>query len=172
MTGNVSVTVSVECWPLSLKGSTSSQKSHEDEVTQLRYNYANERERCERLEADILILVKGRDREISELNNIIVSLTNKVKSVEALNESLQKSISAQSTEGIQNNPNMSNLCEDTDNYVNSFPLALMHEHDKRKTIEDYRRKEIVSVGKFNNNQLGRFDLKAKSSSVSAQVQKR
>ena len=78
--------------------------------------------------------MKGRDREISELNNIIVLLTNKVKSIEALNESLQKSISAQSTEGIQNNPNKSNLCEDTDNYVSSFPPPLMHEHDKRKTI--------------------------------------
>ena len=162
---------------------TSSQESHGDEVTQLRYNYANERERCERLEADISILVKGRDREISELNNIIVSLTNKVKSIEALNESLQKSTSAQSTQGIQNNPNKGNLCEDTDNYVNSFPLPLMHEHDKRKTIEDYTQKEIASVGKFNNNQLDKiwqeclpqnssYDLKEKSSSVSAQFQKR
>ena len=103
---------------------TSSQKSNEDEVTQLRYNYANETERCKRLEADISIIVKGRVREISELNNIIVSLTNKVRSIEALNESLQKSISAQSTEGIQNNPNKSNLCEDTDDYVNSFPLEM------------------------------------------------
>ena len=96
--------------------------------------------------------MKGRDREISKLNNI-VSLTNKVKSIEALNESLQKSISAQSTEGIQNNPNKSNLCEDTDDYVTSFPPLLMHEHDKRKTIEDYTQKEIASVSKFNNNQL-------------------
>ena len=43
--------------------------------------------------------------------------------------------------------------EDTDNYVNSFPLPLMHEHDKRKTIEDYRRKEIASVGKFDKSKL-------------------
>ena len=65
----------------------------------------------------------------------------------------KKSISAQTTEGKQNNPNKSNLCEDTYNYVDSFPLPLMHEHDKRKTIEDYTQKEIASVGKFNNNQL-------------------
>ena len=59
----------------------------------------------------------------------------------------------------------------------------MHEHDKRKTIEDYTQKEIASVGKFNNNQLDKiwqeclpqnssYDLKEKSSSVSAQFQKR
>ena len=35
------------------------------------------------------------DREISELNNTIVSLTSKVKTIEALNESLQKSITKQ-----------------------------------------------------------------------------
>ena len=54
-------------------------------------------ERCEMLESDISILVRGRDKEINELNNIIVSLENKVKSIEALNASLRKSISEQST---------------------------------------------------------------------------
>ena len=64
---------------------TSAQKTHDDEVAQLRYIYAKERERCELLESDISILVRGRDREINELNNIIVSLENKVESIEALN---------------------------------------------------------------------------------------
>ena len=64
---------------------TSAQKTHDDEVTQLRHIYAKERERCELLESDISILVRGRDREINELNNIIVLLENKVESIEALN---------------------------------------------------------------------------------------
>ena len=72
---------------------TSAQKTHDDKVTQLRHIYAKERERCELLESDISILVRGRDREINELNNIIVLLENKVESIEALNASLRKSIS-------------------------------------------------------------------------------
>jgi hypothetical protein len=51
--------------------------------------------------------VRGRDREINELNNIIVLLENKVESIEALNASLRKSIREQSTKYIQNNYDMS-----------------------------------------------------------------
>jgi hypothetical protein len=81
----------------------SAQKTHDDEVAQLRYIYAKERERCELLESDISILVRGRGREINELNNIIVSLENKVESIETLNASLRKLISEQSTKYIQDN---------------------------------------------------------------------
>ena len=59
----------------------STQKSYDEEVTQLRHNkYTKKRN-------------DASSWKISELNNIIVSLTNKVNSIEVLNESLQKSIS-------------------------------------------------------------------------------
>ena len=100
----------------------SAQKTHDDEVAQLRYIYAKERERCELLESDISILVRGRDREINELNNIIVSLENKVESIETLNASLRKSISEQSTKYIQDNYDMSKTSENVNNYANLKPF--------------------------------------------------
>ena len=102
---------------------TSAQKTHDDEVTQLRHIYAKERERCELLESDISILVRGRDRDINELNNIIVLLENKVESIEALNASLRKSISEQSTKYIQNNYDMSKTSDHVTNYANSKPFS-------------------------------------------------
>ena len=102
----------------------SARKTHDDEIAQLRHNYAKERERCERLESDISILVRGRDREISDLNNIIVSLENKVESIEALNASLRKSISEQSTKYMQNNYDMRKTSERLNNDANSKPFPM------------------------------------------------
>lgn len=63
-----------------------------DEITQLKEDLNIEREKskrleatCKQLEGDILSLVRGRSREVSELNNIIELLETKVRSIEALN---------------------------------------------------------------------------------------
>ena len=45
---------------------------------------ANERGKTGQLETDISILVRGRDTEISELNNIIASLQNMLEARETL----------------------------------------------------------------------------------------
>ena len=58
--------------------------AQEEEVKRLEKELANEREKNKQLETDILILVKGRDAEISELNNIIASLQNKLEAWETL----------------------------------------------------------------------------------------
>ena len=58
--------------------------AQEEEVKRLEKELANEREKNKQLETDILILVKGRDAEISELNNIIASLQNKLEARETL----------------------------------------------------------------------------------------
>ena len=63
-----------------------------DEIGQLKQDLFNEREKCKRLEADISIFVRGRSREIIELNNTIATLQNRVKSSETTNESLQQLI--------------------------------------------------------------------------------
>ena len=141
---------------------TSAQKTHDDEVTQLRHIYAKERERCELLESDISILVRGRDREIYELNNIIVLLENKVESIEALNASLRKSISEQSTKYIQNNYDMNKTSDHANNYANSkpfstsddiyikssnniehSPLRLPNYFTKKETTNDHARTETI-----------------------------
>ena len=45
-----------------------------DEIAWFKRDLDNEREKCERLESDIAILVSGRNQEIYELNKTIVSL--------------------------------------------------------------------------------------------------
>ena len=141
---------------------TSAQKTHDDEVTQLKHIYAKERERCELLESDISILVRGRDREINELNNIIVLLENKVESIEALNASLRKSISEQSTKYIQNNYDMNKTSYHVNNYANlkpfstsddiyikssnnieHSPLRLPNYFVKKETTNDHARTETI-----------------------------
>ena len=97
-----------------------SQKTYNDEVAQLRSIYDKERERCEQLKSDISILVKGREREINELNNIIVSLENKVESLEASNASLRKSIT---TKHIQNNNDTSITSKYVNGYANPKPFT-------------------------------------------------
>jgi uncharacterized coiled-coil protein SlyX len=61
-----------------------------DEIACLKKDLDNEREKCERLESDIAILVSGRNQEIYELNKTIVSLENKLKAAEINNESINQ----------------------------------------------------------------------------------
>jgi uncharacterized coiled-coil protein SlyX len=61
-----------------------------DEIACLKKHLDNEREKCERLESDIAILVSGRNKEIFELNKTIVSLENKLKAAEVNNESIDQ----------------------------------------------------------------------------------
>ena len=56
----------------------------ENEFKRLEKELAKEKEKSTQLEKDISILVRGRDAEISELNNIIISLKNKLEANEAL----------------------------------------------------------------------------------------
>ena len=56
----------------------------ENEFKRLEKELAKEKEKSVQLEKDISILVRGRDAEISELNNIIISLQNKLEANEAL----------------------------------------------------------------------------------------
>ena len=50
-----------------------------EEVERLEHELANEKEKTRQLEGDISILIKGRNAEISKLNDTIVSLQNKLK---------------------------------------------------------------------------------------------
>ena len=61
-----------------------------DEIACLKKDLDNEREKCERLDSDIAILVSGRNQEIYELNKTIVSLGNKLKAAEVNNESINQ----------------------------------------------------------------------------------
>ena len=56
----------------------------ENEFKRLEKELAKEKEKSTQLEKDISILVRGRDAEVSELNNIIISLQNKLEANEAL----------------------------------------------------------------------------------------
>ena len=56
----------------------------ENEFKRLEKELVKEKEKSTQLEKDISILVRGRDAEISELNNIIISLQNELKANEAL----------------------------------------------------------------------------------------
>ncbi len=90
-----------------------------------------------------------------------MSLENKVESIEALNASLRKSISEQSTKYIQDNYDMSKTSENVNNYANSTPftsddiyikpsnniehspLPLPNYLAKKETTNDHARTETV-----------------------------
>ena len=63
-----------------------------DEIKQLRKELSNERQKCKTLEIDISTLIRGRNREINELNSTITSLEKQLKSSEATNKSLKELI--------------------------------------------------------------------------------
>ena len=63
-----------------------------DEINQLRKELSNEREKRKVLEADISVLIQGRNNEENELNNTIISLEAQLKASEELNKSLRQSI--------------------------------------------------------------------------------
>ncbi|CAB4033790.1 Hypothetical predicted protein [Paramuricea clavata] len=58
-------------------------KSRADQVNRLK---------TERLEADLFLIIQGRTRKVSEMNDIIASLECKLKTTEATNDSLRQLI--------------------------------------------------------------------------------
>ena len=66
--------------------------SDSEQIRELKHELLNEKEKRRQLEADISILVRGRNREMIELKNTITSLENKLKSSDAVNESLRNSL--------------------------------------------------------------------------------
>ena len=59
-----------------------------DKSKRLEQELYNAREECKNLEGDIQILITGRNNELADLNQTIVSIENKLKTSEALNASL------------------------------------------------------------------------------------
>ena len=76
------------------KISTSNTIRESDEIKCLKQELANAKERCKHLEGEIQILIKGRNNEVEDLNQTIVSLENKLKASEALNASLSGEIAS------------------------------------------------------------------------------
>ena len=59
-----------------------------DESKRLEQELYNAREECKNLEGDMQILITGRNNEVTDLNQTIVSMENKLKTSEALDASL------------------------------------------------------------------------------------
>ena len=71
---------------------SNSRVSDSEQISELKHELLKEKEKSSQLEADISILVQGRNRELNELKNIITCLENKLKSSDAINESLRQSL--------------------------------------------------------------------------------
>jgi predicted nucleic acid-binding Zn-ribbon protein len=82
----------------------------QEKVKRLEHELDNEKQKSRQLEADLSILVRGRKAEISYLNDIIVSLQNKLEASEALNQPPRFGI---------NYPNVINLTISDQNSNNS-----------------------------------------------------
>ena len=100
------------------------EKSREsEEINQLQKELSNEREKCKNLEADISILIRGRNREVNELNNTIVSLENRLKSSEAMNESLRQSIMQMKNHAIIDETSITSIVHSIDNPLGSSSFS-------------------------------------------------
>ena len=100
------------------------EKSREsEEINQLQKELSNERGKCKNLEADISILIRGRNREVNELNNTIVSLENRFKSSEAMNESLRQSIMQMKNHAIIDETSITSIVHSIDNPLGSSSFS-------------------------------------------------
>ncbi|CAB3994751.1 Hypothetical predicted protein [Paramuricea clavata] len=100
------------------------EKSREsEEINQLQKELSNEREKCKNLEADISILIRGRNKEVNELNNTIVSLENRLKSSEAMNESLRQSIMQMKNHAIIDETSITSIVHSIDNPLGSSSFS-------------------------------------------------
>ncbi|CAB3989638.1 Hypothetical predicted protein [Paramuricea clavata] len=100
------------------------EKSWEsEEINQLQKELSNEREKCKNLEADISILIRGRNKEVNELNNTIVSLENRLKSSEAMNESLRQLIMQMKNHAIIDETSITSIVHSIDNPLGSSSFS-------------------------------------------------
>ncbi|CAB3997855.1 Hypothetical predicted protein, partial [Paramuricea clavata] len=92
----VKLDIAIMCRDIETKflAAYNSQDSDSEQISELKHELLKEKEKCSQLEADIFILVRGRNREINELKNTITCLENKLKSSDAINESLRQSLMA------------------------------------------------------------------------------
>ena len=91
-----------------------------EQISELKHELLKEKKKSSQLEADISILVQGRNREINEFKNIITCLENKLKSSDATNESLRQSLKQINSEKfnvvLSAEQSLSNKPEQTNTY--------------------------------------------------------
>ena len=113
-----------------------------------------EREKCERFESDIAILVSGRNQEIYELNKTNVSLENDLKAAKVNNESLKEIIMhIYSNKHLKSNqckispssnlPNEHNQINEHDQ-TDFVRLNQPNEHDQIKYRCSFKVNELIS----------------------------
>ncbi|CAB4024508.1 Hypothetical predicted protein [Paramuricea clavata] len=90
----VKLDIAIMCRDIETKflAAFNSRDSDSEQISELKRELLKEKEKCSQLEADISILVRGRNREINELKNTITCLENKLKSSDVINESLRQSL--------------------------------------------------------------------------------
>ncbi|CAB4029964.1 Hypothetical predicted protein, partial [Paramuricea clavata] len=90
----VKLDIAIMCRDIETKflAAYNSRDSDSEQISELKHELLKEKEKCSQLEADISILVRGRNREINELKNTITCLENKLKSSDVINESLRQSL--------------------------------------------------------------------------------
>ena len=161
----------------SLKTSKALNVSLSGQNKRLEQDLVNAREKCKHLEDDIQVLMSGRNNEIADVNQTVVSLENKLKISEALNASLSgkiasinalKSTKAKQRENYTALPNSNkvakgrkqtkriNIPNDIDSYtvVDGDCVNQMKRNDKRSSRKkDTKSEYIHRIKEVNNNNL-------------------
>ena len=76
-------------------------------INQLKYDLSCEKEKSNRLQSDLALLVRERNIEVDELNEKIASLQGKIRTVEKINDQLRASnmcINLDTVNNIKPNP--------------------------------------------------------------------
>ena len=160
-----------------LKTSKALNASLNGQNKRLEQDLVNAREKCKHLEDDIQVLMSGRNNEIADVNQTVVSLENKLKISEALNASLSGKIASinalKSTKAKQRKnytalPNSNkvakgrkqtkriNIPNDIDSYtvVDGDCVNQMKRNDKRSSSKkDTKSEHIHRIKEVNNNNL-------------------
>ena len=151
-----------------LKTSKALNVSLSGQNKRLEQDLVNAREKCKHLEDDIQVLMSGRNNEIADVNQTVVSLENKLKISEALNASLNQ-LKLSSVKIIQHylivirllpkglkQTKRINIPNDIDSYtvVDDDCVNQMKRNDKRSSSKkDTKSEHIHRIKEVNNNNL-------------------
>ena len=93
---------------------------YDNEINKLKHELLSQKEKCKRLEADLALVVRGRNNEVDELKVTISSLDNQIRKTEAINESLRLAIMHVKSEKV------CDFNESHSDQSNSFPRYTRH----------------------------------------------
>ena len=127
----------------------------EEKIKCLEHDLAKEKGKCRQLEIDLTVLVNGRNVETADLNNIIVSLENKLLASEALNQSLRLEITQLNKQSQIEVVNLNSMSRNEEHANANFSMCdVVSQHIKTTSdpvADDPKANESSCIGQLSSS---------------------